>query len=657
MDFEPSRTPRKEPGYRARPRLAIDWRGRGPAIAGIALAAVLILATLGTVGAGMVWRHLFEGMPAEPEIESLWTLGREPSIEVLARDGSLVGHRGPSYARRVTPEELPEHLVAAFLAAEDRRFFQHKGVDPRAIARAAMANLMAGQSVQGGSTITQQLVKNLVVGPERTLRRKAQEMRLALRLEQQLSKTEILDLYLNRVYLGERAFGVEAASLRYFGHSAREASLAEAALLAALPKAPTRLSPADNLEAARARAELVLRRMHAAGFIGRDTMQAAIEAPAELAAPLSEPLSPGLGYAFDEAARVARALAPEAPDLVVHTTLDPDLQRAADIALLSMLEREGEAARASQGALVALDYSGEILALAGGRDYAQSQFNRATQARRQPGSAFKPFVYAAAFEMGMRPATMRTDEPVTIGNWSPENLGGTYRGPMTLREAFIRSINTVAARVGYEVGPITVTEMARRLGVRTPLNAHPSIALGASEMTLLELTSAYGAFARDGALREPFLVTEITDTAGRVIWRRPEAEPVQIYEARLARLMTGMMRDVVRQGTGTGAALEGRASAGKTGTSQNYRDAWFAGYTGNLIAGVWVGNDDDSPMRNVTGGRLPVQVWRDFMQTAERGRDPAPLNLPPEETDGRGEQLAALYSELAAAFSRAAMAP
>ena len=618
----------------------------------VAAIGVAILAAGAAIGGGLMWRHLFAGMPAAPETASLWALGREPSIEVLARDGTLLGHRGPSYARLAPLGELPQHLVSAFLAAEDRRFFEHSGVDMRAVMRAVVANSRAGDTVQGGSTITQQLVKNLVVGPERTLRRKAQEMRLALALEQRLSKQDILELYLNRVYLGERAYGVEAASLRYFGHSARETTLGEAALLAALPKAPTRLSPQDNLAAARARTELVLRRMEEAGFITAEQMNAAIAQPAELVTTPVTATAPGYGYAFDEAARIARELAPDAPDLVVRTTIDPAMQRAGEAALMAMLDGEGARSRATQGALVALDYSGEILALVGGRDYLDSEFNRATQALRQPGSAFKPFVYATAFEMGLRPATLRDDKPLTVGDWSPENYGGGYRGRVTVREAFYRSINTVAARLGLEAGPQTVAETARRFGIETPLQAHPSLALGASEVTLLELTSAYGVFARDGALRDDYLVTEITDTAGRVLYKRPATDARRVYSAPLSRLMTGMMRDVVVRGTGTAAELDDRPTAGKTGTSQDYRDAWFVGYTGDLIAGVWLGNDDNTPMRDVTGGRLPAALWRDFMEQAEQGRPEAPLNMPEGPSDARSEQLAALYSEMATAFSR-----
>jgi len=619
---------------------------------GLAAAAALILVAGAAISGGIMWRHLFAGMPARPDVDSLWALGREPSVDVLARDGTLIGHRGPSYARRLPVDEMPDELVDAFLAAEDRRFYRHAGVDWMAVMRAAWANWSAGETVQGGSTLTQQLVKNLVVGPEQTLRRKAQEARLAMALERRLSKDEILELYMNRVYLGERAYGVEAASLRYFGHSAREATLAESALLAALPKAPTRLSPAANLEEARERAELVLGRMVDARFIARDQAEAAVAEPAELVSIPDAPPEPGYGYAFDEAVRAARALAPDDPDLVVHTTLDPQMQRQAEAALTGVLAGDGASQRASQGALVALDYSGEILAMVGGRDYLDSQFNRATQALRQPGSAFKPVVYASAFELGMRPATLRTDEPLSIGNWEPENFGGGYRGQVTLREAFYRSINTVAAELGQDVGPQTVAAMARRLGVQTSLNATPSIALGASELTLLELTSAYSVFARDGAYLEPHLVTEITDTAGRVIYKRPEIDPQQVYEARLARLMTGMMRDVVTRGTGTRARLDDRAAAGKTGTSQDYRDAWFVGFTGDLVTGVWVGNDDDTSMSGVTGGRLPAQIWKGFMVQAEQGREAKPLNAPDDPGDTRDERLAALYSELATAFSR-----
>jgi len=629
-------------------------RRRRRRVAAIA-AAILVVATVLAAAAALAWRALFDDMPALPPVAELWVAGREPSLEVRARDGSLIARRGPLYAEYVPASELPGHLVDAFLAAEDRRFHDHRGADPRALARALWLNWRAGETLQGGSTITQQVIKNFVLSPEQTFRRKAQEIRLALALERVMGKGEILDLYLNRVYLGERAYGAEAAAQRYFGKSAREATLAESALLAALPKAPSRLSPVENYEAAWARARDVLGRMQEYGMI--DAAAVAAAAPPEIRGD-GEPgaeAADGLdwGYAIDLVAARARQLAPSAsPDLIVVATLDPALQRRAETAVRTALSESGAALNAGQGALVALDYSGAVRALVGGRSYADSQFNRAVQARRQPGSAFKPFVYAAALEAGLSPATVREDQPLDLAGWSPENFGGGFRGRVTLRDALKRSINTVAAQLGDQLGAGTIAALAQRFGVESPLRAHPSLALGSSEVTLLELTAAYAVFARDGVYAEPYLIDSVSNTRGRTLYRRPDSPGRAVFDAEHASTMTGMLQEVVVGGTGARAAIGERPAAGKTGTSQASRDAWFIGYTAQLAAGVWVGNDDDSPMRGVTGGGLPAEIWRAFMLAAHEGLTVEPLNAPPPpERTPLEERLAAFYAELESAFA------
>ncbi len=618
---------------------------------------LVALIAAGAVGGAVAWRWAFHDLPEWPEsVDALWDVRLEPSVTVLADDGTVVAVRGPLYGRRVRLEEMPAHLPQAFLAIEDRRFFDHDGVDWYGLARSLWVNLRAGRTVQGGSTLTMQLVKNLVLTPERSLRRKLQEIRLARELEQRLSKQEILELYLNRVYLGEQAYGVEAASRRYFQTTTSELSLQEAALLAALPKAPTRLAPTANMEAALARTRLVLSAMLDEGFIDPIAYLTASSIPAELAEAL---LAPGdaqaLGHVFDAAAAEALAILGEdraVPDLVITTTIDLALQRAGQAALNHVLDAQGEARRAGEGALVALAPDGQVRALVGGRDYSVSQFNRATQARRQPGSAFKPVVFAAAFEAGMDPATVFDDAPIDIDGWRPVNFGGGHLGRITIADALKRSVNTVAALAGVQAGMTNVTAMAARLGLTTPMLPVPAMTLGAGEVQLLELTGAYSVFARDGRRRAPYLVREIRSARGELIWqadRAGEGEPVLSVEH--ARWVSTMMQSVIIDGTGTRARVPGHTAAGKTGTSQNSRDAWFVGYTAHLTTGVWVGNDDDTPMQGVTGGQLPADIWSRFMIAAHEGVTPAALTAPaPRRRSARDEQLAAFYSSLSSRF-------
>ncbi|MGJ3231329.1 MAG: transglycosylase domain-containing protein [Oceanicaulis sp.] len=624
-----------------------------PAALGVGAVAVVMI---GLIGLWIGWLWAFDDIPDTPQsLEELWETRREASYTVLGADGTVLGVRGPRYGRPIELSELPAHLPQAFLAIEDQNFFQHDGVDRRAMVRAFVANLQAGEIVQGGSTLTMQLVKNLILRPDQTIQRKLQEMRLAMEIEDLLTKEQILELYLNRVYLGEGAFGVQAAAERYFNKPAAELTLQESAILAALPKAPSRLAPTDNLAAAQARAEDVLQAMMDAGYIDPIEYLAAINEPAQLAPDAMEGVNPPLfGHVFDVAlARAQQLVDPdEAPILVIETTIRPELQRAAQSAVEAVLSESGEQRNAGEAALVAMDLNGAITALIGGRDYEDSQYNRAVQAERQPGSAFKPVVFAAGFEAGLDPASAFEDEPVDFEGWQPENYGGGYRGRITIADALKRSINTVAAQVGAQAGVDAVAEMAERLGITTALNPVPALALGAGEVRLIDLTAVYAVFANEGRRTEPRLITEIRSARNELLW---EAEPFrpgrQVIEAEDARAMSTMLESVILDGTGGRARLPDRRAAGKTGTSQNSRDAWFVGYTGHMAAGVWVGNDDDAPMRDVTGGSLPADIWRRFMVEAHEGLEPAPLSSPaPRRRTAREETLAAFYSSLSSRF-------
>lgn len=620
-------------------------------ITGVVAGAIVLIGIV----TGVFWRWAFHDLPPLPnDPAALWSARREASITLLDRNGEILDIRGPRYAPPVLADELPPHVLQAFLAIEDRRFFRHSGVDLRATVRAVLANMRAGGSVQGGSTITMQLVKNLLLTPERSIRRKVQEMRLAWALERQLTKTEILELYLNRIYLGAGAYGLEAAARRYFDKSAAELTLAEAAMIAGLPQAPSRLDPLRNLPAARDRAAEVLFAMEAAGFITETQRHAALLEPATPVRTVAEdaPSPEIFGYVFDYALQLVQDELPDAPnDLVIQTTIDPELQADAHGAIHALLEAEGEAERAGQAALVSLTPDGAIRAMVGGRDYGDSQFNRAVQAHRQPGSSFKPIVFAAAIEAGLSPFTTYNDEPIDLDGWSPRNFGGTYRGRVTMREALRRSINTVAAQIADEIGIDRVVDMGRRLGIESDLPELPAVSLGTAEVTLLELAGAYATLANDGVRRRPFLIVRVTDTRGNTLLEHEESEGVRAVEAEVAQTMTTLLQDVVLAGTGTAARMGDRPVAGKTGTSQSFRDAWFMGYTADFVTGVWVGNDNDTPTADVTGGSLPARIWNRFMTSASEGLPVRPLNAPPprERTEHEERQIA-FYSSLSRAF-------
>jgi penicillin-binding protein 1A len=561
-----------------------------------------------------------------PGPERLNELRRQPSVSLLAADGSLLASYGDLYGDAVRLADLPPYLPAAVLSTEDRRFYSHWGVDLRGIARALYVNLRAGDTVQGGSTITQQVAKNLFLTPERSLHRKGQEMLLALWLERTFTKDEILELYLNRVYFGAGTYGVDAAAKKYFGRSARDVTIYQAAMLAGLLKAPSRYNPFNDKALAQSRAELVIRNMVAAGQLTEAEANAISKsaAPAMIAQGKNQIGQHFADWVIDQ---VSSYVGFADQDLVVQTTLDPALQRQGEQTLARVLVEHGPAMKASEGAMVAMRPDGAVVAMVGGTDYRASQFNRATQALRQPGSAFKAFVYLAAFENGYVPDNQFVDGPIRIGTWSPGNYNDKYYGNVTLRDAFARSLNSVAVQLSERVGRGTVIDAAHRLGITEPMDNTAAIALGVSETTLLEMTGAYATFANLGNGVWPFGIERISARDGTVLYERQGSGPGPVASATAVRKMLDVMGATVEGGTGRKAKLD-RPVYGKTGTSQNFRDAWFIGLTRDLVTGVWVGNDDNAPMDKVTGGTLPVTIWHDFMSPAIAGTPVADVRRP-----------------------------
>lgn len=559
-----------------------------------------------------------------PDPSALRQRDKAPVVRVLAADGSLLAERGEAYDF-MPFDLLPRHVINAVVATEDRRFFDHWGVDPIGIARAGFANLKAGRYAQGGSTLTQQLAKNLFLTSERSLRRKIEELMLALWLEVRLSKQDIAELYLNRVYFGGGAYGIEAASHRYFGKSARSLTVAEAAVLAGLLKAPSRYSPANSPVLARARSQVVMKRMLDAGYITKGEEAAMRRRPVRFARHANA-REAGAQYAVEFVLdRLPPVVGPNTGELVVHTTIDAGLQRAAQAAVEQMLAAEGRAAGAQQAAVVVIDTQGRIRALVGGRSFAESQYDRAVKARRQPGSAFKPLVYLAALERGWTPDTMVQDAPITVAGWSPRNDSGTYQGLITLRTALAQSVNSVAVRLQQEVGTSRVIALAHRLGIKSELRPSPSIALGTSEVSVLELTGAYGVLASGGLSVAPHAIRAVRTGTGAAVYARPAAQARMLVSPVHAGEISDMLHTAVMSGTGRRALLPRHPAAGKTGTTQEFRDAWFVGYTAQLVAGVWVGNDDGKPMNKVVGGGLPARIWREVMLAAHERLPPGDL--------------------------------
>jgi penicillin-binding protein 1A len=608
--------PTRRPGMPEPPRQQRERRPSGPGLLGW-----LQRLAVGAVLAGLIgWVLLFYVFAPElPDPRELRVESEQPTITVLASDGSTLASRGTRGARYVELKEISPFLVKAVIATEDARFWRHFGVDVFGLARATLANFRAGGIVEGGSTITQQLVKNLYLNNERSFRRKLEELVYAIWLETQLKKEQILTIYLNRVYFGAGAFGVEAAAQRYFAKPARDVSLPEAAMIAGLLKAPSRYAPTNDLDQARDRATVVLERMVDAGLLTAEEALSARMRPARVAPDAETVLA---GHFVDWALNGLQKQLGEADrDLVVRTTIDPAIQKAAQGALDKIIGPKSEARGATQAAVVVLDMNGAIRAMVGGRSYRQSAFNRATDARRQPGSAFKPFVYLAALEEGLAPETVYTDRPVRIGDWEPRNYSGKYLGNVTAAQAFAESINTVAVLMSERTGRKKVVEMARRLGITSPLEPVPSLALGTFEVSLLELTSAYQPIAAGGVRRPAYGVSDVADAGGRSLYRHEPSE-VRVIERRTDALMQELMVGVVENGTGRAAKLGERRAAGKTGTTNAARDAWFVGFSGDYIAGVWVGNDEAKPMKGVSGSTIPAYVWKEVMLATPK---PAPF--------------------------------
>jgi penicillin-binding protein 1A len=557
---------------------------------------------------------------------------RPPNVTVLAADGTVLAERG--YGRgQVVLKDLPPYLPEAVIATEDRRFYHHFGVDPVGLVRAAITDLMAGHVVEGGSTITQQLAKNLFLKPDRTMTRKFKEVIYALWLEKRFTKDQILQLYLNRVYFGGGAYGVEAAAHRYFGKSAHDLTLPEAAMLAGLLKAPSTYSPNHSVKLATERLHEVLQNMVEAGYI---TEAQAKKAEAEPLGLRAQGEQSGYPYVVDWVAdRLPDLIGEKHGDLVINTTIDPKIQKVAQVSLRRHLLEEGKAKHATEGAIVVMGPMGAVKAVVGGRSYRSSPYNRAIKAMRQPGSAFKPFVYLTAMEAGYTPDSIAYDSPVTIKGWTPKNYEKRYRGKVTLRKALAESINSVAVKLVAKVGISHVIDNAHRLGIDSTLRHDPSIALGTSEVTPLELTTAYAPFANGGFRAQMHVITRIRNADGRVLYQWHQLRPVRVIAPVYLGEMNDMMNETLVAGTGRRAGIPSHVAGGKTGTTQGSRDAWFVGYTAQYVAGVWIGNDNDSPMKHVTGGTIPAEIWHDVMLAAHRGK--TPYALPGTTTPGLPE--------------------
>lgn len=579
-----------------------------------------VLGIWGTIGIAIIFGYYAVQLPST----STWAIpDRPPNAKIISTNGTLIANRGVTGGQNTSLNQMSPYIPMAVIAIEDRRFHSHFGIDPIGLARAMVTNVTKGRFVQGGSTLTQQLAKNLFLEPKRNIGRKVQEAILAIWLESKFSKDEIIELYLNRVYFGSGTHGVDAASRRYFGKSARDVNLAEAAILAGLLKAPSRLSPARNPEGARKRSQLVLAAMQSTGFITASEAKTAISMKAKKA---KRYWSGSEHYVADIVMKKLPNLIGEfRDDVIVDTTIDFKMQKHAGGIISDALSKNGKKLKVSQGAMVALDGTGAVRALVGGREYSDSQFNRAVDAKRQPGSAFKPIVYLAALEAGKSPETVRLDKPFTAGKWRPENYDRKFRGPVTLGEALSKSLNTIAAQMVMEVGPKTVIETAARLGIKTKLVRNASIALGTSEVTLLELTGAYAPFANGGYRVDPYIIKRVTTLEGEVLYERNAPANPKVVASRELGMMNQMLRRTVEEGTGKAARVKNWQIAGKTGTTQNSRDALFIGYSANLIAGFWYGNDNGNPMKKVTGGSIPAKSFAAFMTTALDGKPVAEL--------------------------------
>ena len=552
-----------------------------------------------------------------PSVDDALAATRQPAVTVHDRNDRKIASFGELHGAAVQVNDLPAYLPQAVIATEDRRFYDHKGVDLIGVARAIYVNLKAGRIVQGGSTITQQAAKNLFLSPERSLKRKVQEVLLAFWLEYKFSKDQILTIYLNRVYLGAGTYGVAAAARKFYARSAKRLTLYQSAVIAGLLKAPSRLNPARNPKGASARANVVLANMVAAGYLTTKQAKSARRISSRAAA---RPTQNRLGRYFADwiLGQLPGYVGRPGTDIVIKTTLDAGLQKSAETVIKQAIAKHGRAARFAQAALVTLSPDGAVRAMVGGGDYRISQFNRATQAKRQPGSAFKPFVYLAALEAGLTPASTMTDRPIAIGSWRPKNYDGKFHGEITLRDALAASSNSIAVQLAERAGRRKLVGVAKRLGITSSLKPDPSLALGTAEVSLLELTGAYAPFANGGQGIWAYGIREITDDRGRVLFRRQGSGPGPVISRQHLAQMNSMMSGVISRGTGRAAQLD-RPAAGKTGTSQEFRDAWFVGYTADYVSGVWIGNDNGASMKSVTGGGLPARLWRSHMAAGHRG--------------------------------------
>jgi penicillin-binding protein 1A len=590
--------------------------------------------TLGTVG-GIVMLAL--ALPAFRETEDDWLKTQDLAVTFLDRYGQEVGRRGLHLDDSYKLEDFPDYMIKAALATEDRRFYDHWGIDPIGTFRAVLVNAQGGGVVQGGSSITQQLAKNLFLTNERSLERKIKEAFLAAWLEFHLTKDEILKLYLDRAYMGGGAHGVVAAADYYFGKPAKELTLAESAMLAGLFKAPTKYAPHVNLPAARARANEVLRNMVEAGFLTEGQIQTARRNPAT---PVNRERETTPDFYLDWAFDQVKSLAAQKKFgnervLIVKTPLDTGLQRHTEETLENMLRQHGRQYKAGQGAIVVMDVDGAVRTIVGGRDYGQSQFNRATGGLRQPGSSFKPFVYAAALTTNpkLRPNSIVVDRPICLGNWCPQNYGRSFSGSMPLVSALARSINSIPVIMSVEIGKgnakagrAVIVDTAKRMGLTHPLTDSSSLPIGAAEVTPIDMAASYAVFANGGKRADPYAAWEVRNSSGEVIYRHDrDTPPKQVLDTRVVHDMNFMLNKVVEEGTGKRAALEGIPVAGKTGTTNGYKDAWFVGFTGNLVASVWYGNDDSSPMNDMTGGTLPAMTWHEVMNLAHQNLEIRPI--------------------------------
>ncbi|MFM9890760.1 MAG: transglycosylase domain-containing protein [Rickettsiales bacterium] len=615
------RTGKRKPNTRvADPLLALPRGRRNWAM----LIARLVIG--GMIVAGLAVVYFTSTLP---DIRAIDTIKKQQGITVETADGRVIANYGDVYGSYIPYDKLPKTLVQAVIATEDRRFFVHHGVDFWGIARAMVTNIAHGHVVQGGSTVTQQVAKNVFLTPERSLKRKIQEVLLAFWLEGRFSKKEIMAIYLNRVYLGSGTFGIDAAAHRYFNKSATELNLYESALMAGLLKAPSRYSPAANAERSRERVHQVLLNMVDAGFLKENAVKPTMEGYVKLAG--HETSSGGdvryfADWVVDE---IPNTIGEVNEDLIVTTTMDTRLQGAASDALQDVISTQGQGKNVSQGALVAMTPDGAVKALVGGLNYSESQYNRAAQAKRQPGSSFKIFVYLAALEAGYTPQTTVTDAPIAmqVGNksWTPENNErNEYRGDIPLVEALRYSLNTVSVRLSQSVGIARVAQMAERLGLPN-IPAYPSIALGAVEATLLDMTGAFAHLPNRGNRVTPYGIVRIRTVKGNELFKREEPQPESLLSESVVNQMNYMLVDAATRGTGSKAALKGYQSAGKTGTSSDFKDAWFIGFTNQLVAGVWVGNDDNKSMKKVYGGTIPALVWHEFMLRAMDGIPAKPI--------------------------------